>query len=141
VFHSPLAIEMVGWELCRGRAAFDAAGIAELRALGTARAAFAVDCNASAIAAMERADGDPSLTLPDPVAMAVALDPTICTRSSKHLVEVETSSDLTRGMTVVDQLNVAARRETAGWASAQAHTICWEIDIPRWKALLRQSLA
>jgi len=141
VFHSELPIEMVGWELCRGEAALDGDEIAACRAIGTPAAEFAIDCNRSAIEATSRGLGRPVLTLPDPVAMAVALDPSICTRSSSHLVEVETASDLTRGMTVVDQLNVARRRRTEAWASAREHTICWEIDVPRWKQLLWQSLA
>jgi purine nucleosidase len=142
VFRSGLPIEMVGWELCRFEAALDEAEIAATRAIGTPLAEFAVDCNATAIAATARAYGTPSLPLPDPVAMAVAIDPTICTRASKHRVEIETASDLTRGMTVVDQLNVTRRRDAGpAWALAGEATICWEIDIPHWKRLLRESLS
>jgi purine nucleosidase len=36
---------------------------------------------------------------PDPVAMAVALDPTICVDASDHDVDDEVTSELTRGMT------------------------------------------
>ena len=39
--------------------------------------------------------------------MAVALDPSIVTAESEHFVEIETESELTRGMTLVDRLNVA----------------------------------
>ena len=35
------------------------------------------------------------------------VDPSISTRASRHYVDVETDSELTRGMTVVDRLNVA----------------------------------
>jgi purine nucleosidase len=142
VFRSGLPIEMVGWERCRFEASLDAAEIAATRALGTPFAEFAIDCNATAIAATARVFGAAGLPLPDPVAMAVALDPSICTRSSKHRVEIETASDLTRGMTVVDQLNVTKRRDAGpAWAQAGEATICWEIDIPRWKLLLRESLS
>jgi purine nucleosidase len=132
---------MAGWELCRGAAALDGDEIASLRAIGTPAAEFAIDCNRSAIAAAGRAFGHPALTLPDPVAMAIALEPGICTRSSRHLIEVETASDLTRGMTVVDQLDVVRRRRPEAWASAREHTVCWEIDVLRWKHLLRESLS
>ena len=40
--------------------------------------------------------------------MAVALDRAIGTSWSRHLVEIECASELTRGMTIVDRLNVAA---------------------------------
>jgi len=142
VFRSGLPIEMVGWELCRFDASLDESEIAATRAIGTPLAEFAIDCNATAIAATARAYGEPALPLPDPVAMAVAIDRAICTRSSKHRVEVETASDLTRGMTVVDQLDVTRRRDPGpAWAMAGEATICWEIDIPAWKSLLRQSLS
>ncbi len=142
VFRSGLPIEMVGWELCRDEAALSESEYGAIRSIGTPVAEFAIGCQAAVIKAMERMEGKPSVTLPDPIAMAIAIDPTICTRSSKHLVEVETISDLTRGMTVVDQLDIAARREPGpGWQLAKPVTVCWEIDIPRWKSLLRECLS
>jgi purine nucleosidase len=73
--------------------------------------------------------------------MAIALDPSISTRSSSHYVDVETDSELTRGMTVVDRLGVAAdERNRAVWepllGKGPNALVHWEIDIPRWKALL-----
>jgi purine nucleosidase len=73
--------------------------------------------------------------------MAIALDPTICTRKSQHYVEVETQSELTRGMTIVDALGVVSDgRNRQIWGSlverAPNVSVCWEIDIPRWKEAL-----
>jgi purine nucleosidase len=49
--------------------------------------------------------------------MAVALDPSICVAGSEHYVDVEVTSDLTRGMTVVDRLGIAGnRRNSAIWS-------------------------
>jgi inosine-uridine nucleoside N-ribohydrolase len=58
---------------------------------------------------------------------------------------VETQSELTRGMTVVDRLNVAAdERNGAVWHDAisrQAKAkVCWEIDNRRWKEALYRAL-
>ena len=146
VFHSGLPVEMVGWEFCQGEFALDAAEIDQLRALDTPLAQFAVDCNTTAIEAFYTQTGQRALSLPDPVAMAVALDPTICTHSSKHYVEIETQSDLTRGMTVVDKLNVAEDERNQGvWSDAITRgaktSICWELDAQRWKALLVELLS
>ena len=52
---------------------------------------------------------------------------------------------LTRGMTVVDQLGVAKDgRNRAIWGSLVDGppnvTVCWEIDIPRWKEALYRVL-
>jgi purine nucleosidase len=40
--------------------------------------------------------------LPDPIAMAVALDPAVATRTERRFVGVETGGEWCRGQTVVD---------------------------------------
>ncbi|MBE2184634.1 MAG: nucleoside hydrolase [Anaerolineae bacterium] len=145
VFHSGLPIEMVGWELCRFEANLTLNEIAMVRGFETDLAEFSMDCNRRALEANLSQSGDPGLGLPDPVTMAIALDPTICTRKSTHHVDIETQSDLTRGMTVVDEFNLAADpRNHHTWLPlserAPGVSVCWEIDIPRWKEALYQSL-
>lgn len=145
VLRSGLPIEMVGWELCRGPATLSEDEMEEVRGMGTDVARFAMDCNTSALAAARLQSGEPGLPLPDPVAMAIAIDPDICTRRSRHYVEVEVESDLTRGMTVVDQLDVADdERNAAIWEqvieTGRTVEVCWEIDVPAWKDLLRATL-
>jgi purine nucleosidase len=147
-FRSGLPIEMIGWELSRGAANLDDADIARCRALGTERARFAIDCNSTALEANRSLFGGPGISLPDPVAMAVALDPAIATRRSRHAVDVECDGVLTRGMTVVDQLDVVRRglADTDGWSPGVASepsnvTVCWEIDVPRFKERLFRALA
>lgn len=133
-FQSGLPIEMVGWELCRGRANLLEDEVRYCREkINTKLSHFAIDCNASALEVNRRWLGEPGIGLPDPVAMAIALDETICTRRSRHHVEIECEGEFTRGMTVVDQLGVTGLEPNA--------TICWEIDIERWKELLFRSLA
>jgi purine nucleosidase len=144
VFRSRLPIEMVGWELCRGDANVTVDEMAELRALGTPFASFALDCNATAIEANRRQSGDPGLALPDPVAMAIAIDPAVCTHRGRHHVEVEISSPLTRGMTVVDALGVVGdERNRDVWQRALSRgpiDVCRAIDVSRWKEMLWQAL-
>src|SRR4051812_7813871 len=107
VLHSGMpAIELVGWQLCRGDANLREADIAHVRSIDTRLARFAIDCNAVAMEANRIQSGEIGIALPDPVAMAIALEPSVCTNRSVHYVEVETASELTRGMTVVDRLNV-----------------------------------
>lgn len=128
VFHSGIPVLMVGWELCRGEANLLESDMSYIRSLENPLADFTLDCNASAIRANREWLGDPALPLPDPVTMAIALDPEVCTRKSKHYVDVETVSELTRGMTVVDELGVMNKEPNI--------EVCWEIDIPRWKETL-----
>lgn len=146
VFRSGMPIEMVGWETCRGDANLTEDEMRYYKeTINTPLSNFTIDCNASALAANRDWLGDPGLGLPDPVAMAIALDPTICTRKSKHYVEVECEGVYTRGMTVVDGLNVTPydTANVAMWQvlaqKGEPHiTVCWEIDAARWKALLEK---
>jgi purine nucleosidase len=144
VFLSGMPVEMVGWEFCIGDFALDEREIAELRALNNPLADFAIDSNEIAIQAYFTQTGLHGLSLPDPVAMAVALDPSI-SRQSKHYVEVEINSELTRGMTLVDKLNVAEDSRNRGtWAQAikagKNVSVTWEVDTARWKAMLFELL-
>ena len=77
--------------------------------------------------------------------MSIALDPTIATSWGEHYVDVETSSELTRGMTVVDRLNVAANaRNRDVWSRLLANSpnakVCWTIETKRWKEALYAAL-
>jgi len=146
VFLSGLPVEMVGWELSRFDSALSKSDRDEIRAFDTPLAHFALDCNRVTLEAHERLAGDPSLDLPDPVAMAVALEPEICTRRARHYVDVETESDLTRGMVVIDALDTGDQLDD--WPEGGpmlSHTqkieICWELDAGAFKKLLRRSLA
>ena len=132
VFHSEMPILMVGWEHCRGEANLSDSDITYVRSFGTRFADFAIDCNASALKANREWLHDPGLPFPDPVTMAVALDPSICTRRQKHYVDVEYKSEMTRGMTVVDQIGVTNKPSNV--------EVCWAIDPLRWKEALYKTL-
>ncbi len=145
-FRSGLPIEMVGWELCRGEANLFEEEIRYYKeTIDTRLSHFVIDCNASALQINREWLGDPGIGLPDPVAMAIAIDPEICTKHSRHYVEVECDGEFTRGMTVVDQIGVTPH-DTANvtiWRplvkkGAPHISVCWEIDVSRWKAILEQ---
>jgi purine nucleosidase len=146
VFRSGLPIEMVGWEHCRGAAVFGAADIARARALDTPLAHFAIDCNLTALEANRALFSEDGIGLPDPTAMAVALDPKVAIRTSRHAVDVECEGTLTRGMTVVDQLDVVRRglANMAGWPEGRREpnaTVVFEIDVGRFKEAVFAALA
>lgn len=146
VVRSGLPIALVGWHLCRGEAALNPSDIQQVLNLGTSVAKFAIECNSHAQQAFLEQTGQHGISLPDPVAMAIALDPSIVTSESKHFVDVETESALTRGMTVVDRLNVADNeRNRDVWAptlaAASKTKVFWAIDNIRWKQLLYAALS
>ena len=141
VFRSGMTIEMVGWEFSQGDFVLSLDDIAALRELGTPYADFAVDSNVKGMRGYEVQTGEVGISLPDGVAMAVALEPGICRESSCHYVDVECDSELTRGMTVVDKLDVSGdERNRAVWRTARQTPrkplICWDVDAARWKSLL-----
>lgn len=141
VFRAGLPIEMVGWELAMHEANIMPEEMQMIREFDTPLATFAIDCNRRAYEANQEQSGDTGLGLCDPVAMSIALDPTICTKMSRHYVAIETAGVYTRGMTIVDRFGVASDpRNDAVWAQYVQNepnaAVCWSIDIPRWKALL-----
>jgi purine nucleosidase len=144
VMRSGLPIELIGWQLCRGDAVLREPEIKRVESFNTPLGHFAIECNSHARAAYKTQTGEDGIALPDPVAMCLALDPTIGTEWSEHYVDVETQSELTRGMTVVDRLNVAGdERNRTEWAPALLSlkaNVCWRIDNQRWKDALYAAL-
>ncbi len=136
VFFSGMSMLMVGWEHCRAEANLSDEEIATVRSFKTKYADFAIDCNYHALKANREWLQDPGLGLPDPVAMSVALDPAICTKRGTHHVNVEYGSELTRGMTVVDQLDVMHE----GLKPSKNMDVVWEIDPVKWKDALYRCL-
>jgi purine nucleosidase len=145
VMRSGLPVELIGWHLCRGGAVLNADNIEYVQSLKSKLAHFAIECNSHARRAYKTQTGEDGICLPDPVAMCVALDATVGTDWSDHYIEVETRSELTRGMTVVDRLNVAEderNRDTWQAAISAGHKakVCWTIDNRRWKESLYSAL-
>jgi purine nucleosidase len=145
VIRSGLPVELVGWHLCRGDAALHVDDIERVLSLDTPLARFAIECNSRAQEAYFEQTGEHGISLPDPVCMSIALDPSIVTNQTEHFVDVETISELTRGMTVVDRLNVSGNdRNKAIWAELFKQSVktkvVWTIDSARWKQALFPAL-
>ncbi len=146
VFRSGLPVEMVGWQVSRGDCVLSEAEIAQVLALGTDKARFAIECNTRAQRAYFTQTGQSGLSLADPTAMAVALDRNMGTSWSRHFVEVECASELTRGMTIVDRLNVThdASNRVAWKRALDAGVttdVCWTLDCAGFKAMMLKALA
>lgn len=145
VMLSGLPVELIGWQTSRGASVLNEADIARIQGLNNPVARFAIECNSRAREAYKEQTGEDGISLPDPVAMSIALDPSIGCEWSEHYVDVETRSELTRGMTVVDRLNVAAdERNQAVWADVlrpgRKAKVCWTINAQRWKDALLSGL-
>jgi len=146
VFRSKLKIEMIGWHVSRGPSVLRDDEIAAIEAIGTPKAKFAIETNTTAREAYRIQTGEVGLSLADPTAMAVALDRSIGLSWSRHKVAIECDSALTRGMTVVDRLNVSADDNNAKvWKAATGESdgadILWTLDARRFKAMLKAALS
>jgi purine nucleosidase len=142
VFRSKLKIEMVGWHVSRGPSVLRDDEIAAIEATGTGKAKFAIECNGAAREGYRVQTGEIGLSLADPTAMAVALDRSIGLSWSRHRVAIECDSALTRGMTVVDRLNVSADENNAQvWNAAAGESdgadILWTLAGSRLCSELR----
>ena len=123
-------IAMVGWELCRGEANLTEEEMEFAYSFKTEKADFTIDCNKHALDSSQNWLGDPGLGLPDPVAMAVALNPAVTTKVSRHNVQVVIDGPA-RGMTIVDQLHVGESEPHIDehWSHTERNiNVIWEID-------------
>ena len=105
VFGSGMPLTMVGWDISRTTAVVDAELKKSLLALGTERARFAVDIQRSVEAFVQHQTKLAGFDLPDPIAMAVALEPELAT-TEKRYIAISLGEGLLRGQTIVDHLRV-----------------------------------
>jgi purine nucleosidase len=113
VFESGMPLRMVGWDISYTYAVLGPEGSAAVRAIGTPLAHFCIDIQKTVeqfVRTTTRLDG---FDLPDPIAMAIALDPTVATVTQRRFVAIETQSNLCRGQSVVDHLQLMGREPNA----------------------------
>jgi purine nucleosidase len=102
VFTSGLPLTMVGWDMSYRFAVFGPEDAAALRAIGTPLATFCVDIQGVLDRYAREESGLAGFDLPDPIAMAVALDPAVATQTEHRFVAIETGGEWCRGQTIVD---------------------------------------
>ena len=106
VFESGLPLKMVGWDVSRTVAVFDPQDTAALRALDTPFARFCADIQKALAQFALSTTHLPGFDLPDAIAMAIALDPAVVTRTHSCFVDIAAASPFCRGQSVVDHLHV-----------------------------------
>ncbi len=103
VYESGMPITMVGWDISWKYATFDAKQAEDIRGIGTPLAQFVVDIQSTLTEYAIEESHLPGFDLPDPITMAVAIDPSIA-EYHDYRVDVTTGDGLERGITVVDVL-------------------------------------
>lgn len=132
VLASALDLEFVGWDVSRHDAVIEPELAAELRAIGTPIAEFCIDIQCVVEQFCATDTKLPGFDLPDPIAMAYAIDPAVAADVRPLNLRVETRSELTRGMVVMDVLEFTGEEPNA--------LVVMLADRVRFVAMLRAAL-
>ncbi len=108
VFESGMPITMVGWDISWKYATFNKAESDDIRQIGTPLAEFVVDIQATLDEYAKAESGLAGFDLPDPITVAIAIDPSIGEFKQYH-VDVTTGDGLARGLTMVDILGATGK--------------------------------
>jgi len=133
VFESSMPITMVGWDISRKYAVLTPDDAAALRAVGTPLARFCMDIQGAVTQFALNETQLPGFDLPDPIAMAVAIDPRILVESIPCAMLVDAGDGVGRGQTILDHLGMTARPRTV--------TVATVADRDAFLALLRAAVA
>ncbi len=112
VLAADLPIEFVGWDISRFYAVIEPALAAEIRTISSL-GEFVVDINRVVAEFCAQDTKLAGFDLPDPIAMAYAINPAIATETRRLHLAVETGSALTRGMVVMDLLGLMGNEPNA----------------------------
>lgn len=132
VFNSGLFIEMVGWDISVAHAVISDQLATELRALGKL-GEFAIDIQGALREFCRTTTQLDGFDLPDPIAMAIAIDPTIVTKEARFFVDVVAGDSEARGQSMVDTLNNLKRTPNC--------RVIYQADRDRFLTALRASLS
>lgn len=121
VLKSGMHLEFVGWDISRTEAVVTPQESAMIRSLGTERANFSVDIQRVLEKFCAEETHLNGFDLPDPIAMAYAIDTSIATEAHHWYLVAETGSLLTRGMVVMDTLGVMHQEPNAIVVTRASH--------------------
>ena len=131
VANSGLQLEMAGWDISTSYAVIHDELAAELRSVGML-GAFAMDIQAVLREFCRNETMLDGFDLPDPLAMAIAIEPTIVTREAHHFVDVISGDGPARGQTIVEERGNSGREPNC--------RVIYEVDRERFLELLHASL-
>ena len=121
VLQSGMHLEFVGWDISRTEAVVTPQESAMIRSLGTDRASFSVDIQRVLEKFCAEETHLNGFDLPDPIAMAYAIDTSVATEAHHWYLAAETGSALTRGMVVMDTLGVMHQEPNAIVVTRASH--------------------
>ena len=130
VLESGMKVEIVGWDVSLADSVIDTELAEELRLLGPL-GAFSIDIQKALRAFIQEVTGRSGFDWPDPIAMAVALEPDIATSEAHRRVEVSLGLGHERGQTIVDHLGNTKREPNC--------RVVYRVDRERFIEMARRS--
>lgn len=106
VFNSGMPIRLAGWDIAVNYAFFNDAEIAAWRQKKGALTQLALDIQGGKYAFNKKTTGKAGFELPDPIAVAIALDASMITKMKTLGLEVILGDGPTRGQVIIDHINV-----------------------------------
>ncbi|MEY2939603.1 MAG: hypothetical protein RIS58_590 [Actinomycetota bacterium] len=113
VLRSGMKLEFVGWDISRFDACIIPAEAAQIRAIGTPLAEFSIDIQRAVAEFCATETKLAGFDLPDPIAMAYAIDSSTAITTREMYLEAVTGDGPARGMVVMDTLGVTHREPNA----------------------------
>jgi len=110
VLRSGMPTTMVGWEICMRHAVIGEGEYGEIEAMRTMEAEFFVAVNRQVRKYNRKVRGVDATECPDSITMSIVLNRKIARKVFPKYVEVENQSELSRGATIVDDLNVLRKK-------------------------------
>ncbi|MFC5046979.1 nucleoside hydrolase [Aquimarina hainanensis] len=132
VFESGMPIKMVGWDISRTYAVFDKTDAEKIKDIGTSLANFTVDIQKKCDEYARNNSRIKGFDLPDPIAMAVALDSDVATVVKDAYVRILTNDDYSRGQSAMDYTGATGMPPNA--------QVVLEADRERFLEILYQAL-
>lgn len=116
VVESGMPMTFVGWDVSMASAFITDEHAAEIKAIGTPFADFTIDIQGFIREFIMKHMGVVGFDLPDPLAVAVALDPSIA-ETKEYFMRVVVGDGITRGQTVVDHMGVTGNPPNVNFAT------------------------
>ncbi|CAN5138975.1 nucleoside hydrolase [soil metagenome] len=113
VMRAGFPVTLVTWDLTMTQGVFSAAKLAQIEALDTPASRFFTTANQGTLRYNKKTHGMIGSTHPDSIAVAIAVEPRIVTKATEYYVEVESSSALTAGYSLVDTVRRSGKAPNA----------------------------
>ncbi|TRZ71398.1 MAG: nucleoside hydrolase [Actinobacteria bacterium] len=123
VLHSGMNLEFVGWDISRKFAVITQAESTMLRAMNTPLATFTIDIQRVLEKFCENETHLAGFDLPDPIAIAYAINAGVADEVREMHLVVETHSPTTEGMVVMDTLGVLHQSPNALVVTSARHDV------------------